>query len=100
VDRLDVQPALQMAESPASTTPPGAPRYGGLELPRSSSTVLAAGIHNGFTHQGPGLIDLAGNKSGEVSAGLCICGRLHSLLAVAEEAFLANTIRVATSCFF
>ncbi|MFN9933224.1 MAG: phosphoketolase [Cyanobacteriota bacterium] len=41
--------------------------------------------HNGFTHQDPGFIDLAGNKSGEV-VRVYLPADANSLLAVAEEA--------------
>ena len=42
--------------------------------------------HNGFTHQDPGFIDLAGNKSGDV-VRVYLPADANSLLAVAEEAF-------------
>jgi len=41
--------------------------------------------HNGFTHQDPGFIDLAGNKSGEV-VRVYMPADANCLLAVAEEA--------------
>ncbi|WP_216900481.1 phosphoketolase [Synechococcus sp. CCY 9618] len=41
--------------------------------------------HNGFTHQDPGFIDLAGNKSGEV-VRVYLPADANCLLAVAEEA--------------
>ncbi len=41
--------------------------------------------HNGFTHQDPGFIDLAGNKSGEV-VRVYLPADANSLLAVAESA--------------
>jgi xylulose-5-phosphate/fructose-6-phosphate phosphoketolase len=41
--------------------------------------------HNGFTHQDPGFIDLAGNKSGEV-VRVYLPADANSLLAVAETA--------------
>ena len=41
--------------------------------------------HNGFTHQDPGFIDLAGNKSGEV-VRVYLPPDANCLLAVAEEA--------------
>ncbi len=45
--------------------------------------------HNGFTHQDPGFIDLAGNKSGEV-VRVYLPADANCLLAVAEQA-LADT---------
>ncbi len=47
--------------------------------------------HNGFTHQDPGFIDLAGNKSGEV-VRVYLPADANSLLAVAEEAFLETNV--------
>jgi xylulose-5-phosphate/fructose-6-phosphate phosphoketolase len=41
--------------------------------------------HNGFTHQDPGFIDLAGNKSGDV-VRVFLPPDANTLLAVAEEA--------------
>jgi xylulose-5-phosphate/fructose-6-phosphate phosphoketolase len=41
--------------------------------------------HNGFTHQDPGFIDLAGNKSGDV-VRVYLPADANCLLAVAEEA--------------
>ncbi|MFZ9317779.1 MAG: phosphoketolase family protein [Vulcanococcus sp.] len=43
--------------------------------------------HNGFTHQDPGFIDLAGNKSGDV-VRVYLPADANCLLAVAEEALL------------
>jgi xylulose-5-phosphate/fructose-6-phosphate phosphoketolase len=47
--------------------------------------------HNGFTHQDPGFIDLAGNKSGEV-VRVYLPADANSLLAVAEEALLESNV--------
>jgi xylulose-5-phosphate/fructose-6-phosphate phosphoketolase len=47
--------------------------------------------HNGFTHQDPGFIDLAGNKSGEV-VRVYLPADANSLLAVAEEALLEPNV--------
>jgi xylulose-5-phosphate/fructose-6-phosphate phosphoketolase len=47
--------------------------------------------HNGFTHQDPGFIDLAGNKSGEV-VRVYLPPDANSLLAVAEEALLETNV--------
>lgn len=47
--------------------------------------------HNGFTHQDPGFIDLAGNKSGEV-VRVYLPADANCLLAVAEEAFLEPNV--------
>ena len=47
--------------------------------------------HNGFTHQDPGFIDLAGNKSGEV-VRVYLPADANCLLAVAEEAFLETNV--------
>ena len=47
--------------------------------------------HNGFTHQDPGFIDLAGNKSGEV-VRVYMPADANCLLAVAEEAFLEPNV--------
>ncbi|MCT0212018.1 phosphoketolase family protein [Synechococcus sp. CS-1327] len=47
--------------------------------------------HNGFTHQDPGFIDLAGNKSGEV-VRVYMPADANCLLAVAEEAFLETNV--------
>ncbi len=47
--------------------------------------------HNGFTHQDPGFIDLAGNKSGEV-VRVYLPADANSLLAVAEEAFVETNV--------
>ena len=47
--------------------------------------------HNGFTHQDPGFIDLAGNKSGEV-VRVYLPADANSLLAVAEEALVENNV--------
>ena len=43
--------------------------------------------HNGFSHQDPGFIDLAGNKSGDV-VRVYLPADANSLLAVAEEALV------------
>jgi len=43
--------------------------------------------HNGFTHQDPGFIDLAGNKSGDV-VRVYLPADANCLLAVAEEALI------------
>jgi xylulose-5-phosphate/fructose-6-phosphate phosphoketolase len=43
--------------------------------------------HNGFTHQDPGFISLAGNKSGEV-VRVYLPADANSLLAVAEQALV------------
>jgi len=47
--------------------------------------------HNGFTHQDPGFIDLAGNKSGDV-VRVYLPPDANSLLAVAEEALLETNV--------
>lgn len=47
--------------------------------------------HNGFTHQDPGFIDLAGNKSGEV-VRVYLPADANSLLAVAETALLEPNV--------
>ncbi|MFM7394105.1 MAG: phosphoketolase [Cyanobium sp.] len=47
--------------------------------------------HNGFTHQDPGFIDLAGNKSGEV-VRVYLPADANSLLAVAEEALMETNV--------
>ncbi|MGA1304399.1 MAG: phosphoketolase family protein [Cyanobium sp.] len=47
--------------------------------------------HNGFTHQDPGFIDLAGNKSGEV-VRVYLPADANCLLAVAEEALLEPNV--------
>ena len=47
--------------------------------------------HNGFTHQDPGFIDLAGNKSGEV-VRVYLPADANSLLAVAETALLESNV--------
>jgi len=47
--------------------------------------------HNGFTHQDPGFIDLAGNKSGEV-VRVYMPADANCLLAVAEEALVETNV--------
>jgi xylulose-5-phosphate/fructose-6-phosphate phosphoketolase len=47
--------------------------------------------HNGFTHQDPGFIDLAGNKSGEV-VRVYLPADANSLLAVAETALVEPNV--------
>ena len=47
--------------------------------------------HNGFTHQDPGFIDLAGNKSGDV-VRVYLPADGNSLLAVAEEALVETNV--------
>ena len=47
--------------------------------------------HNGFTHQDPGFIDLAGNKSGEV-VRVYLHVDANCLLAVAEAALLETNV--------
>ncbi|MEB3352514.1 MAG: phosphoketolase family protein, partial [Cyanobacteriota bacterium] len=47
--------------------------------------------HNGFTHQDPGFIDLAGNKSGEV-VRVYMPADANCLLAVAEEALVEPNV--------
>jgi xylulose-5-phosphate/fructose-6-phosphate phosphoketolase len=47
--------------------------------------------HNGFTHQDPGFIDLAGNKSGEV-VRVYLPPDANCLLAVAEEALVETNV--------
>ena len=47
--------------------------------------------HNGFTHQDPGFIDLAGNKSGDV-VRVYLPADANSLLAVAEEALVETNV--------
>jgi len=47
--------------------------------------------HNGFTHQDPGFIDLAGNKSGEV-VRVYLPADANALLAVAEAALVETNV--------
>ena len=47
--------------------------------------------HNGFTHQDPGFIDLAGNKSGDV-VRVYMPADANCLLAVAEEALQETNV--------
>jgi xylulose-5-phosphate/fructose-6-phosphate phosphoketolase len=47
--------------------------------------------HNGFTHQDPGFIDLAGNKSGDV-VRVYLPADANSLLAVAEQALVEPNV--------
>ena len=47
--------------------------------------------HNGFTHQDPGFIDLAGNKSGDV-VRVYLPPDANTLLAVAEEALQETNV--------
>jgi len=47
--------------------------------------------HNGFTHQDPGFIDLAGNKSGDV-VRVYLPPDANSLLAVAEKALKETNV--------
>jgi xylulose-5-phosphate/fructose-6-phosphate phosphoketolase len=47
--------------------------------------------HNGFTHQDPGFIDLAGNKSGAV-VRVYLPPDANTLLAVAEEALVETNV--------
>ena len=47
--------------------------------------------HNGFTHQDPGFIDLAGNKSGDV-VRVYLPADANALLAVAEEALVEPNV--------
>ena len=47
--------------------------------------------HNGFTHQDPGFIDLAGNKSGDV-VRVYLPADANSLLAVAEVALVETDV--------
>jgi xylulose-5-phosphate/fructose-6-phosphate phosphoketolase len=47
--------------------------------------------HNGFTHQDPSFIDLAGNKSGEV-VRVYLPPDANTLLAVAEEALVETNV--------
>ncbi|MEB3235799.1 MAG: phosphoketolase family protein [Cyanobacteriota bacterium] len=47
--------------------------------------------HNGFTHQDPGFIDLAGNKSGAV-VRVYLPADANSLLAVAEQALIEPNV--------
>jgi xylulose-5-phosphate/fructose-6-phosphate phosphoketolase len=47
--------------------------------------------HNGFTHQDPGFIDLAGNKSGDV-VRVYLPPDANSLLAVAEQALVEPNV--------
>ncbi|MEB3349794.1 MAG: phosphoketolase family protein [Cyanobacteriota bacterium] len=47
--------------------------------------------HNGFTHQDPGFIDLAGNKSGDV-VRVYLPADANCLLAVAEEALVEPNV--------
>ncbi|MFN9693595.1 MAG: phosphoketolase [Synechococcaceae cyanobacterium] len=47
--------------------------------------------HNGFTHQDPGFIDLAGNKNGEV-VRVYLPADANSLLAVAEQALVEPNV--------
>ena len=61
--RFDVQPARQVAEGDAGTSP------GGGRSPRST-ILLTSHVwrqdHNGFTHQDPGFIDHVVNKKAEI----------------------------------
>ena len=47
--------------------------------------------HNGFTHQDPGFMDLAGNKRGDITR-LYLPADANSLLAVAEVALRENNV--------
>ena len=47
--------------------------------------------HNGFTHQDPGFMDLAGNKKGDITR-VYLPADANSLLAVAEEALRENDV--------
>ena len=47
--------------------------------------------HNGFTHQDPGFIDLAGNKSGKI-VRVYLPPDANCLLAVAEEALVETNV--------
>ena len=47
--------------------------------------------HNGFTHQDPGFIDLAGNKSGDV-VRVYLPADANCLLAVAEQALVETNV--------
>ena len=47
--------------------------------------------HNGFTHQDPGFIDLAGNKSGQV-VRVYLPADANCLLAVAEQALVETNV--------
>ncbi|MFZ0406487.1 MAG: phosphoketolase family protein, partial [Cyanobium sp.] len=47
--------------------------------------------HNGFTHQDPGFIDLAGNKNGDV-VRVYLPADANALLAVAEEALVETNV--------
>ena len=47
--------------------------------------------HNGFTHQDPGFIDLAGNKSGDV-VRVYLHADANCLLAVAEQALVETNV--------
>ncbi len=47
--------------------------------------------HNGFTHQDPGFIDLAGNKSGDV-VRVYLPADANCLLAVAEQALMETNV--------
>ncbi|MFN9644192.1 MAG: phosphoketolase, partial [Cyanobacteriota bacterium] len=47
--------------------------------------------HNGFTHQDPGFMDLAGNKSGDV-VRVYLPPDANTLLAVAEEALVETNV--------
>ncbi|MBM5810061.1 MAG: phosphoketolase family protein, partial [Cyanobacteria bacterium M_surface_9_m1_291] len=47
--------------------------------------------HNGFTHQDPGFIDLAGNKSGQV-VRVYLPADANTLLAVAEQALVEPNV--------
>ena len=47
--------------------------------------------HNGFTHQDPGFIDLAGNKSGDV-VRVYLPADANALLAVAEQALVEPNV--------
>ena len=47
--------------------------------------------HNGFTHQDPGFIDLAGNKSGDV-VRVYLPADANCLLAVAEQALVETDV--------
>ena len=47
--------------------------------------------HNGFTHQDPGFIDLAGNKKGSITR-VYLPADANSLLAVAEKALVETNV--------
>jgi len=53
--------------------------------------------HNGFTHQDPGMIDIAGNKNGEV-VRVYLPADANSLLAVAELAFAETDVANIIVC--